>query len=213
VARALIFFCVNLTTGLHAAVAALLTELAFRGVASGFYGAITEAFRFAKPEWAASLVAMILLPLTGHSLELAVHFLRATAKLRTSVLASICFTAVSTLFNLYAMRRGALVTGQGQESLGSDIKRMPSFWLERAQAKPTEPVAAIPRLTGRTAAVMPCSLTDINKAATAGTLICFLGSSNRLRRVDPTEAAGAFQAHSIARFVDFMKYVALISLA
>src|SRR5690348_3049749 len=86
---------------------------------------LSRKLRFAKPEWAASLVAMILLPLTGHSLELAVHFLRGTAKLRTSVLASICLTAVSTLFNLYAMRRGALVTGQGQESLGSDIKRMP----------------------------------------------------------------------------------------
>src|ERR1051326_6577737 len=96
VARALIFFFVNLTAALHVAVAALLTELAFRGVASGFYGAITEAFRFAKPEWAASILAMILLPLTGHSLELAVHFLRGTAKLRTSVLACICFTAVST---------------------------------------------------------------------------------------------------------------------
>jgi hypothetical protein len=123
--RAAIFFCVNLTAGLRAAEAALVTELTFRGAASGFYGALTEAFRFAEPEWAASLVAMILLPLTGHSVELLVHLLRGTVRLKTSILASIGFTSISTLFNLYAMRRGALITGEGQQSLGADMKRMP----------------------------------------------------------------------------------------
>jgi hypothetical protein len=123
--RGLIFFAANLPAGPHAALAALLTELTFRGVASGFYGALTEAFRFAEPDWAASLAAMILLPLTGHSLELAVHLLRGTVKLRTSIIASVCFTAVSTLFNLYAMRRGALVMGDGKQALSSDMKRMP----------------------------------------------------------------------------------------
>jgi hypothetical protein len=123
--RGLIFFAANLAAGPHAALAALLTELTFRGVASGFYGALTEAFRFAEPAWAASLAAMILLPLTGHSLEFAVHLVRGTVKLRTSIIASVCFTAVSTLFNLYAMRHGALVTGDGQQTLSSDMKRMP----------------------------------------------------------------------------------------
>jgi hypothetical protein len=123
--RALIFFAANLPAGAHAALAALLTELVFRGAASGFYGAITEAFRFAEPEWAASLVVMILLPLMGHSAEFVVHLLRGTMRLRAGVIASVCFTTVSTLFNLYAMRRGALVTGEGQQPLSSDMKRMP----------------------------------------------------------------------------------------
>jgi hypothetical protein len=125
IVRALIFFAINLTAGFHAALAALVTELTFRGVISGFYGALTEAFRFAEPEWAASLAAMILLPLAGHSAEFAVHFVRGTARLESSICASVCFTAVSTLFNLYAMRRGALVTGEGEQTLGQDMKQMP----------------------------------------------------------------------------------------
>jgi len=125
IVRGLIFFCVNLVAGWHAAFAALLTEITFRGAASGFYGALTEAFRFAEPEWAAALAVMILLPLAGHSVEFGVHFLRGTAKLGASIFASVCFTAVSTLFNLYAMRRGALVTGVGRQSLGADVKMMP----------------------------------------------------------------------------------------
>jgi hypothetical protein len=136
IVRGLIFFCVNLVAGWHAAVAALLTELTFRGVASGFYGALTEAFRFAEPEWAASLAVVILLPLVGHSLEFAVHLLRGTAKLGASIFASVCFTAVSTLFNLYAMRRGALVTGEGGQSLGADVKMMPRLVLSFLAAGP-----------------------------------------------------------------------------
>ena len=123
--RGLIFFGVNLAAGARAAEQALITELAFRAIVSGYYGALTEAFRFAEPEWAASLAALVLLPLAGHSLEFTVHFLRGTAKLKASIFASICFTALSTLFNLYAMRRGALITGVGRESLGADLKRMP----------------------------------------------------------------------------------------
>jgi hypothetical protein len=127
IVRGLIFFCANLAAGPHAALAALLTELTFRGIASGFYGALTEAFRYVEPEWAAALVAMILLPMAGHSVEFLVHFLRGTAKLKVGMIASICFTAVSTAFNLYAMRRGALITGEGQQTLGRDMKRMPQL--------------------------------------------------------------------------------------
>lgn len=123
--RSLIFFGANLRAGWHAAFAAFVTELVFRGLTSGFYGALTEAFRFADPDWAAFLVAAILLPVVGHSAEFAVHLARGTARLKTSVVASITFTAVSTLFNLYAMRRGALVTGDGRQSLAADMKRMP----------------------------------------------------------------------------------------
>jgi hypothetical protein len=134
--RALVFALANLPAGRHAALAALLTELVFRGVTSGFYGALTEAFRFAEPEWAASLLVMFLLPLTGHSAEFLVHFLRGTRKLKVSVIASVSFTAVSTLFNLYAMRRGALVTGEGQQTLGSDLKRMPRLLISFVSCGP-----------------------------------------------------------------------------
>jgi hypothetical protein len=41
--RASLFFATNLAAGLPAAIAAMKTELVFRGVTSGFYGALTEA--------------------------------------------------------------------------------------------------------------------------------------------------------------------------
>ena len=128
--RALIFFVVNLTAGWRAAVAAMSTELVYRGITSGFYGALTEGFSDAEPVWAAALAAMVVLPLTGHSLELLVHWLRGTQKLVPSITASVIFTAFSTLFNVYAMRRGALIVGKGRGSLVDDLKRMPRLVLD-----------------------------------------------------------------------------------
>ena len=123
--RASLFFATNLSAGLPAALAAMQTELVFRGVTSGFYGALTEAFREAEPAWEAVVTVMVLLPLANHSLELLVHWMRGTQKLLPSILASMILTAFSTLFNFYVMRRGALIVGSGRGSLGMDLLRLP----------------------------------------------------------------------------------------
>jgi hypothetical protein len=123
--RATIFFFANLAAGPKAAAGALLTELVLRALTSGFYGSLTEALREAEPGWLAGLTAAVLMPVANHSLELLVHWLRGTPKLANSILASVCFTAVSTLFNLYAMRRGALIVGENRQSLAHDLRRMP----------------------------------------------------------------------------------------
>src|SRR5271165_5340191 len=97
--RAVIFFFANLTAGLPAAMAAMSTELIFRGITSGFYGALTEGFREAEPPWAAAVGVLIVLPFANHSMEFVVHWLRGTCNLVPSITASLIFTALSTLFN------------------------------------------------------------------------------------------------------------------
>jgi len=124
--RATIFFCMNLKAGKHAAAAAMLTELSYRLVTSGFYGALTQAFSDAEPPWAAALTVMFLLPLCQHSIELTVHLLRGTPRLLPSMIASVIFTGISTLFNLYAMRRGVLVVGDGARPVGTDLRAIPA---------------------------------------------------------------------------------------
>jgi len=128
--RASLFFATNLSAGFPAAMAALKTELVFRGVTSGFYGALTEAFREAEPPWTAALAVMFLLPIANHSIELLVHWIRGTQNLFSSVLASVILTAFSTLFNFYLMRRGAMIVGSGRGSLGTDLSRMPRLTLD-----------------------------------------------------------------------------------
>ncbi|MEQ1730248.1 MAG: hypothetical protein ABL982_17925, partial [Vicinamibacterales bacterium] len=69
--------------------------------------------------------AMIVLPLVAHSLELCVHWLRGTPALTTSIAVSVGFTAVSTAFNLFAMRHGVLIVGQGRRSVVEDLTALP----------------------------------------------------------------------------------------
>jgi len=125
--RGLLFFAVNLGAGLGAALGAMAAEFGFRFVMAGFYGALTQAFRRAKPERDATIAAMVVLPLVGHSLELALHWARGTPRLAESILASVALTALSTAFNLFAMRRGALIIGDGSKSLFHDLALMPSL--------------------------------------------------------------------------------------
>jgi hypothetical protein len=123
--RAAIFFFANLAAGWRAAVAAMFVELLYRGASAGFFGALTQAFRQAQPVWLATTTAMVLLPLTSHSLEFAIHLARGTPKLITSIVSSVIFTMLSTLFNLYAMRRGVLIMGSEGRSFVADLRALP----------------------------------------------------------------------------------------
>lgn len=126
--RAVLFFAVNLSAGLTAALGAMTAEFVFRFATAGFYGALTQAFRRAEPERAATVAVMVLLPLVGHGLELALHWSRGTPRLAESILASVALTAFSTAFNIFAMRRGALIVGAGSRPLSQDLLHMPALF-------------------------------------------------------------------------------------
>lgn len=124
-ARGSVFFLANLPSGGNAAAAAMLTEFAFRGTTSGFYGAITQSLRRIEPAWRAVAAAFVLLPAVQHSLEFLVHAACGTARLRASLLASMAFTGLSTAVNLYLMRRGLLIVGEQGRTLRSDLAALP----------------------------------------------------------------------------------------
>ena len=134
--RGLIFFLINLSAGLHAAIGALIAEWCYRALTSGFYGAITQSLSEAEPAWAATAAGLVILPLISHTVELSVHFLRHTPKLAVSLIGSACFTVLSTLFHLYAMRRGALIVRAGSSSLADDMRLMPRLLLAFVGAGP-----------------------------------------------------------------------------
>src|SRR5215813_7268423 len=70
--RALVFLFANLAAGWQAASGAMVAEFLYRGISAGFYGAITQVFGKAEPYWAAGAVAMIIVPLVSHSIELGI---------------------------------------------------------------------------------------------------------------------------------------------
>jgi hypothetical protein len=72
----------------------------------------------------------VVLPFANHALEFVVHWMLGTQNLVPSIAASVVFTALSTLFNLFAMRRGALIVGAGHGSLLEDLRRMPGLLMD-----------------------------------------------------------------------------------
>lgn len=131
--RASIFLAVNLPSGWHAALGAMMAEFIYRAVAAGFYGALTQSFSRVEPRWKGVLVGTAFLISISHSLEFILHWLRGTPNLWGSIAASCAFTLISTLFNLHAMRRGILIAGVGGHSLLTDLRLLPSlFRSERA---------------------------------------------------------------------------------
>jgi hypothetical protein len=124
--RGAIFFFTNLSAGARAASGAWLAEFAWRFAVSGFYGALTQRMRFGEPRWMATLLIGVGLPVFNHTIEFLIHYARGTPKLKLSILVSVCFTALSMLFNTYAMRRGVLVTGTEGKSLREDFREMPA---------------------------------------------------------------------------------------
>lgn len=125
IARAIVFFTVNLSAGLNAAMSAVAVDSVFRLSTTGFYGGLTQSFRRAEPAWHGAVASMLLLPVCNHTMEFLVHWLHGTPRLRASIFVSVCVTAVSTLFNWYAMRRGALLGSGEGDSLARDLLRMP----------------------------------------------------------------------------------------
>ncbi len=123
--RANIFFFVTLQSGWRAALGAFTAELVYRVLTSGFYGTLTQSFSGTQPAWAGALTVMILLPLSSHSMEFAIHSVRHTPHLKANIMTSIGFTMISTLFNWYAMRKGSLIVGTDAQPVSRDMQSIP----------------------------------------------------------------------------------------
>lgn len=130
--RGTIFVVANLPAGREAALRALVVDATARIPLAGFYGTLTQTLRTVEPAWKAQVASMLIVPAIAHTAEIIVHALAGTPAIREGVAMSIGFSALSAAFNLFAMRRGALLVGQQARPLREDLLRLPRLWLEFA---------------------------------------------------------------------------------
>lgn len=128
---------------LKAALTAAAVELAFRFFTSGISGSLVQSFRHATPAWLATIVVTITLPIFSHSVEYITHYVQEVwfagvlpgsenNGRQWAFAFSVLFSALSAMFNLFAMRHGVLLVGAGKEqkSLWSDFRKIPALILE-----------------------------------------------------------------------------------
>jgi hypothetical protein len=128
--RGSLFFATNVVDGPRLATRATLVEFALRVPLVGILAAVTQAFGAAEPPWAAAIVATALLPGIALLAELSAHWMAGTPELGASIQASVAMSVVSTVFSLFATRRGVMIVGDGSRSFGDDLKRLPRLVLD-----------------------------------------------------------------------------------
>jgi len=84
-----------------------------------------QNLRDATPVWFTALFLVVLVPAFFQLVEFAFHAIHGTPHLRVAEFISLGVSAVTSLFNWYAMRRGALLVGGEGGSFASDLRRLP----------------------------------------------------------------------------------------
>jgi hypothetical protein len=130
--RGSMYFFTHLTEGWRAALGAMSVEFFFRVFQGGISGALVQGLRNASPAWAVTLFVMVLMPIYSHTVEYTLHTLHGDQNRGKSLLISISFSIISAVFNLFAMRRGVMITGDDSqnESLWADLKKFPRIVVE-----------------------------------------------------------------------------------
>lgn len=120
-------------------------QFVYRFLSAGVIGALVQSFRRVEPAWQASIVVMLMIPAFSHLMEFIVQISYAAAtgtNQRTDevILRSVCVSIISTLFNLFAMRRGVLLVGadDDRKSLWEDLRTIPGIVVEFIAFIPTE---------------------------------------------------------------------------
>jgi hypothetical protein len=125
--RAGTFFIDNLRSGGSTAIRAFLVEAMFAIVAGGLLGAVSQRLRVARPLWATAIFVWLAMPAVLVLVQLLVHRLAKTPHMGSGVAAAFCYTAVASSYSWFAMRHGALLGGEAQTSLRSDVRLLPGI--------------------------------------------------------------------------------------
>ena len=128
VLRSMIYLFTHLKEGWRAALGAMSVEFFFRLIVSGASGSLVQAFHNAAPVWLATLCVMIMLPAFSHMIEFTLHTLNGDVNKGKAIIISISFSIVSAIFNLFAMRRDALLVKDDRaQTLGQDLVSLPKI--------------------------------------------------------------------------------------
>lgn len=123
--RTPIFLITTHRHGLQTMATAGIVESVFRIAITGVYASITQAVEWAEPQWAVAVVVLAVIPGGTVALEAFVHSLASTPNLRAGLAISLILSVLSSGFNWFSMRKGALLVGQRASSFGTDLARMP----------------------------------------------------------------------------------------
>jgi hypothetical protein len=123
--RAAIFLVASLKSHHAGRFDGALAEAIWGALCAGFFGAVTQSMRFAKPKWVSELLVAGVFPILFQTGDFFLHSALGTRAFRAGMIASTVFTALSAAFNLFVMRRGTLLVGAEGSALTKDLASLP----------------------------------------------------------------------------------------
>jgi hypothetical protein len=133
--RSPIFFAAYRKEGIALAIGAAGAQFLFRTIFGGMNGAIIQSFSKVEPAWHALLTVPLILATFSHIVEYIVQTIydryTGTTSAGKAITVSVIISVISAVFNLFAMRRGALlVKDEQQQSLLKDFASFPRITVE-----------------------------------------------------------------------------------
>lgn len=130
--RASIYLTAYIKHGMAEAIGVTVALSVFRFVFGGVNGAIIQSYRRVQPAWHAVLTVPLFLAALSHVMEFIVltgyDAVFGAIPKTNAILYSVIVSIISAIFNLFAMRRGALIVkDESMQSFWRDLVRMP--WL------------------------------------------------------------------------------------
>jgi len=107
-------------------------EMVYTTLTAGLYAGLQQRALGLRYQPLGALLIVAGVPGLSQVLDYAAHWLAGAVAPPRATLAMGCFTLLSAFFHLFAMRRGAFLTGRGAGSLLEDFKRMPALTLRFA---------------------------------------------------------------------------------
>ncbi len=134
--RGTIFLVATMKRGRMEMSVAVLVEILFTCATAGTYAAFTQAMRFAEPEWLGACVVALVVPGALYGADYFAHVWTGMHNVSPAVGFATGLSVVSTLFNLFIMRRGAMVVGEESQPLWRDLIRIPGLIVQFLVAGP-----------------------------------------------------------------------------
>ncbi len=123
-ARTLVYLAALARTGRHGRLSIVLVEVAYVALTAGIYAGMQQRALGLRSRLLGNAIVALGVPALAQVLDWLAHRTVGAAVPARATIAVSVFTAVSALFHLYVMRRGAFLTGCGR-SLFEDLRRMP----------------------------------------------------------------------------------------
>jgi len=153
-ARSIVYLAAMARSGLRGGLAIVLVEMVYVTFTAGLYAGLQQKALGLRNRLLGNLAIVAGVPGLAQAFDWLIHRAAGAAAPARATLAVCVFAALSALFHLYIMRRGAFLTGRDGHSLLDDFRRIPRLTAGFVLS-PVVFLAATPARLARSAGAAP----------------------------------------------------------